>query len=236
VNLEALSQRLMESLVNGDRDWARTIVDDARAGGMTPEQVVTDLFWPTYSEISNFFRHDQMTTLAHHMATRLLRTLVDQTAREFTRSARNGKTVFAVCGPTDADELAAQMAVDLLDREGFTISFAGGGIANDEILERVQETQPDALLLFASAPSDLPEVRDLIDTLREIGACRKTQLIVGGGVFNRAEGLAEEIGADLWASDPVDLVSEMKQNAQRRAPEGQRTVGKKHKAPTSRAA
>ncbi len=231
-----MSERLLESLVNGDRDWARTIVNDARAGGLTPEQVVTELFWPTYSVISNYFRHDQMTTLAHHMATRLLRTLVDQTTREFTRQARNGRTIFAVCGPTDADELAAQMAVDLLDRDGYTISFAGGGIANDEVLERVQETHPDALLLFASAPSDLPNVRELIDTLREIGACRKTQIVVGGGVFNRAEGLAEEIGADLWASDPMELVHEMSTQAARRAPDEQRTVGKKRKAPTSRAA
>jgi methanogenic corrinoid protein MtbC1 len=236
VNLEASSQRLLESLVNGDRDWARSIVDDARAGGLTPEQIVTDLFWPTYSSIANFFRHDQMSTLAHHMATRLLRTLVDQTTREFTRQARNGRTVFAVCGPTDADELAAQMAVDMLDRDGFTVSFAGGGIANDEVLERVQETHPDVLLLFASAPSDLPNVRELIDTLREIGACRRTQIVVGGGVFNRAEGLAEEIGADLWATDPMELVASMREHAARRAPDEQRTVGKKRKAPISRAA
>lgn len=236
MNLEALSNRLLESLVNGDRDWARGIVEEARAGGLTPEQIVTDLYWPTYSAIASYYRHDQLSTLAHHMATRLLRTLVDQTTREFTRQARNGRTVFAVCGPTDADELAAQMAVDMLDREGFTVTFAGGGIANDEVLGRVQETHPDALLLFASAPSDLPNVRELIDTLREIGACRRTQIVVGGGVFNRAEGLAEEIGADLWATDPLRLVDAMLENAERRASEDQRTVGKKRKAPISRAA
>jgi MerR family transcriptional regulator, light-induced transcriptional regulator len=29
---------------------------------------------------------------------------------------------------------------------------------------------------------------------------------VGGGVFNRADGLAEEMGADLWAYSPADVV------------------------------
>jgi len=227
----------MESLINGDRDWARSIVDDTRAAGLTPEEIVSDLFWPTYSTITKLFRHDQLSTLAHHMATRLLRTLVDQTTREFTRQARNGRTVFSVCGPTDADELGAQMAVDLLDRAGYAVSFAGGGVANDEILGRVQETHPDVLLLFASAPSDLPNIRELIDTLREIGACRKTQIVVGGGVFNRAEGLAEEIGADLWASDPTELVEAMAIQADRRASEDQRTVGKKRTTkPIARAA
>ena len=31
------------------------------------------------------------------------------------------------------------------------------------------------------------------------------QIVVGGGIFNRAAGLAEEIGADLWATGPDDL-------------------------------
>lgn len=33
------------------------------------------------------------------------------------------------------------------------------------------------------------------------------QIVVGGGIFNRAPGLAEEIGADLWATSPRELLS-----------------------------
>ncbi|MEO1130913.1 MAG: cobalamin-dependent protein, partial [Planctomycetota bacterium] len=213
-----------------DRAWARQVVEQATSGGMTPEQVTTDVLWPTYELVTRLFRNDQLGTLGHHMATRLLRTVVDQTAMQYDRQNSLGRTVFAVCGPTDADELGAQMATDLLEREGYTISFAGGGIANDEILGEVQEKQPDVLLLFASAPCDLPNIRELIDTLGEIGACRDTQIVVGGGVFNRAEGLAEEIGADLWATDPADLVEVMMLEPERRATPDQRTVGRKRNA------
>ncbi|MBN8645999.1 MAG: cobalamin-dependent protein [Planctomycetes bacterium] len=227
MNTETLNERLFESLINGDRAAARSVVQQAERSGLAPAEVVSEVFWPTYEQIDRLFRHDQLTTLAHHMATRLLRVLVDQQAQKFTRSAPVGRTVFAFCGPTDADELGAQMAVDLLESRGYTVSFAGGGIATDEILATVQENKPDVLLMFASSPSDLPAMRQLIDTIREIGACDGLQIVVGAGVFNRAEGLAEEIGADLWASDPVDLVEEMAANPTRRAPANQRTVGKK---------
>lgn len=224
-----LSERLFENLVNGDRPAARSLVEDTIRGGMPAEKLVGEVFWPTYELVSKLYRADQLSRLSHHMATRLLRVLVDQASIRFTRQAPVGRSVFAVCGPNDADELGAQMAVDLLERNGFNIRFAGGGIAGDEILSIVQETQPDVLLLFASAPGDLPDIRAMIDQIHEIGACRGLQVVVGGGVFNRAEGLAEEIGADLWATNPLELAHLMVEQPARRAASDQRTVGRKRR-------
>ena len=122
------------------------------------------------------------------------------------------------------------MAVDLLEANGFALSFTGGGIPSDELHEHIQSSKPDVLLLFASAPGDLPEIRGLIDTLNEIGAVRSMQIVVGGGVFNRAEGLAQEIGADLWATSPMQLVEEMTRQPERRAQAAPHSVGKKRKS------
>ena len=227
--MDAFTERLFHALVSGSRPDARIVVEQALSEGCTAEQIVADMFWPAYQTIDRLHRADKLTTLSHHMATRLLRTLTDQAAGRFTRSAPRGRSVFAVCGPTDADELAAQMAVDLLEADGYDVVFAGGGIANDEILARVQAEHPDVLLLFASAPSDLPNIRSLIDTIQEIGACRSTQVAVGGGVFNRADGLAEEIGADIWASSPFELLAVFAEQADRRAEATQRTVGRKRR-------
>ncbi|MBL0920560.1 MAG: cobalamin B12-binding domain-containing protein [Phycisphaerales bacterium] len=226
---EFFVERLFEALIAGDRPASRRVVEDACGRGATPEQLVSDIFWPTYEIIQRSHREDRMTTLAHHLATRLLRVLVDQAAANFTAQPTNARTIFAVCGPTDADELAAQMAVDLLEAQGFSVAFAGGGIARDEILEQVQERRPDILLLFASAPNDLPNIRTLVDTMHEIGACRETQIAVGGGVFNRAEGLAEEIGADVWATSPTELVAVLANKVHQRARADQRTVGRKRR-------
>ena len=227
MSAEILTERLFESLISGDRPAARAVVEDAFREGANAEVVINDLLWPTYEQIERFFRDDNMTTLAHHMGTRMLRVLVDQCALKLQRHPSRDRTVFAVCGPTDADELGAQIAVDMLEAEGYHVNFAAGGIAPDEILNHTQQNKPDVLLLFASSPSDLPGTRWLIDTIREIGACDGTQIVVGGGVFNRAEGLAEEIGADLWAESPLELCEVMADNPERRAPATQRTVGRK---------
>ncbi len=226
---EILVERFFETLISGDRPAARSVIADTLAQGAEPEQLVTGLFWPTYEMIEKLYRSDQLSKLSHHLATRLLRVLVDQNASRLVPGAARGRSVLAMCGPRDSDELGAQMAIDLLEQAGFATRFAGGGIPNDEILAQVHESQPDVLLLFASGANDLPQIRQLIDTLHEIGACPTLQIVVGGGVFNRADGLAEEIGADMWAREPLELVETMIAEPARRAIAEQRTVGKSRK-------
>ncbi|GJM20027.1 MAG: corrinoid methyltransferase [Phycisphaeraceae bacterium] len=232
MNADLVIDRLFEALVAGDRPTSRAIIAEQTRAGADPATILTELFWPTYQLLDKLFRADKLTILSHNYATRLLRVLADQTAAELlstSKAERNGRTVVAACGPSEASELGAQIAMDILESSGFTVRFAGGGVPIDEIQNAVQQDQPEALVMFCSEPGDLPDIRALIDTLYEVGACPDTQIVVGGGVFNRAEELAEEIGADLWATDPIELVDTMIHDGEHRAPADQRTVGRKRR-------
>ena len=226
MNKELITERLFQLLISGERDSARKMVDEVLDLGATHEEMTTEFFWPLMEMVETLFRNDQITTIAHRYATRLLRAFVDQAQAKYTQKSRRNKKICMFCGPTEGDELSAQIVADLAEADGYEVYFAGGGVANDEILAEVGEQNPDVLLMFAAAPSDCPQIRELIDTIKEIGACGQTQFVVGGGVFNRAPGLAEEIGADLWATTPNELLARLEQEPQRRAPEDQRTVGR----------
>lgn len=223
---EQLSERFFEALITGDRPMARAVAQQARTAMGGPLELITDLFWPTHQQIEKLYKADQLTRMSHHMAVRLLRQLIDQNAATLTFDYSKGKSILAFCGPSENEELGAQMAVDVLESSGFEVRFGGSGIACDEIMARVNEDKPDVLMMFCSAAADLPEIRGLIDTLREIGAASGTQIAVGGGVFNRAEGLAEEIGADLWACSPMEMAMMLIEEPERRAEVDQRTVGR----------
>ncbi len=223
---EALIERLFETLISGNRPATRAFVREAEGILGSAESVISDLFWPTHEMIQKLYRADQIPCLNHHMAVRLLRVAADQQALRLKHQARRGRTIFALCGPSESEELGAQMAVDLIEANGFDIAFGGGGIANDEVLARVHEEHPDVLLMFSSAAQDLPNIRAMIDTLHEIGACPNLQIAVGGGVFNRAEGLADEIGADIYASTPLEMVESLVFDADQRSGLAQRTVGR----------
>lgn len=226
---EALIERFFNTLISGNRQSSRTVVDDLLQADVPAPAIMSQLFWPTLEHIQKLFRNDQMTDMAHHMATRMLRHLADQMQLRLEQKDRNNKSAMVICGPEESEELAAQMSADLLEAEGYNVYFVGGGVANDEIVAQIGELNNDMLVVFGAVPSTVPFTRLLIDRLHEIGVCPNLQIIVGGGVFNRAEGLAEEIGADLWAATPAELCQTIAKNPGKRMDENQRTVGRKRR-------
>lgn len=133
------------------------------------------------------------------MATRINRLLADQLQAHLERCAPNGKRILITCADGEPEELGAQMCADLFESEGWDVYFLGGGVPNDEILELVGQVRPNILLVFGTQPSGVPGVRKLIDLIREVNANPTMNIMISGGVFNRAEGLWKEVNADLFA-------------------------------------
>lgn len=202
VNFELALERLLQLCVSGDRVASRDFVDQIQRKGCTSLQLSTDLYWPAMQTIFRMARQDQLTDLATQYATRILRMLVDQAQIGYEQAPRNGRRILCVCGPNDAEDMAGQLCADLLEASGYEVLFAAGGVANDEILREVGLRRPDALVVFAAAASDAPKIRLLIDVIRTIGITPGMPVICGGGIFARAEGLAQEIGADATADEP----------------------------------
>lgn len=78
------------------------------------------------------------------------------------------------------------MTADLFEGEGWSVWFLGSGVPNDEILEMLGKVKPDVLCIYGTQATGVPNVRRLIETTREIGAYEQMQILVTGGVFNRA--------------------------------------------------
>ncbi len=230
MNPEILIERLFQHLIGGNRQGARDIVREVRDAGWSHEKCALELYWPILNLLHRLYRSDQICKISHHFATRLLRMLIDQAQMGFEVKSRNGRSVLISSGETNIDEVSASMAADLVEAGGFNVRFAGGGVSSDEIMAQVGDDRPDILLLFSSAADDLPGIRSLIDQLREVNSCPDLQIVVGGGVFARAEGLAEEIGADMYVPDLPDLVNYLTTNADQRATEEQRTVGRRRRS------
>ncbi|HUO07281.1 MAG TPA: B12-binding domain-containing protein [Phycisphaerae bacterium] len=237
--VETLLEKFVAPLFAGDRSGARAIVAEAFEEGLTAEEIIMQLIWPTMEKVQGMYRSDRINTGTHHMASRLLRMLADQLALRLPRSERNGRTMLVVCSPGEPEELGAQITTDLAEAHGWSVHFAGGGVPNDEIVGWIGQLQPQVLMVYGTIPSATPMVRQLIDLLHDVGICPKLQIICSGGVFNRAEGLSEEIGSDLFAPDPVSALEILQAYPGKRATPEQQTVGRKRrvkKAPPHSAA
>lgn len=226
MNTDLFIESLFASLISGDRHAARRMVDAAADHDINAETLAREVFWPTINNITTLYRNDQMTRLAQQYATRTLAGLIAQNQSRYEPKDARNRSICMFCGPTELDDLAARVIVDLLEADGYDVTYGGGNIAQDDIMQEVHERRPDVLLMFSSGGTDAPSIRQLVDQIRGINAFPEMQIVVGGGIFNRAAGLAEEIGADLWATGPDDLLEQLEEYPEVRANLDDRTVGR----------
>jgi methanogenic corrinoid protein MtbC1 len=221
-----LAELYLEPLLAGERDACRKVIDSAIARGNDAYALLTKLVWPTMELLQTLYREDRISISSLNMATRLNRSLTDQLCARLERRPDNGRKVLIFCGDDEPEELGGQICADLFEADGYTVRFAGGGVPEDEVLKLIGELRPDLLVMFGTLPAGVPAVRKLIDYLREVNSCPEMQVLCCGGIYKRAEGLADEIGADLFAPDAAEAVAVANSHRDKKATVDQQTVGR----------
>jgi methanogenic corrinoid protein MtbC1 len=202
----SILERYLGALLQGDRIRCRAVIEETLQTGVPANSVYADVIWPIMVEIEKLWRADRISPTQEHLATRINRTIVDQLQNKLPRRPRKTKKIVICCAPHELQELGAQIIADLFESDGWEVRFLGGGLTNDDILAFINEYAPDVLLIYGTAPKQAPDIRRLIDTIKDVDAWPYMRIMVSGGLFNRAEGLWEEIGADLFAGTAVEAL------------------------------
>ncbi|MGA2496358.1 MAG: B12-binding domain-containing protein [Tepidisphaeraceae bacterium] len=225
-HIGVLCEAYQQFLVAGDRVATRQLVQRALEEGADARDMINDLIWPTMEALQSAYRNDRISVAQLNLASRLNRSVTDQLASLLRRQPLNGQSVLIFCGNDEPEELGGQICADLFEAAGYSVRFAGGGVPHDEALKLIGEFRPNLLVLFGTLPSGMPTARKLIDYLRDVNSCPDMQIMCCGGIYKRAMGLAEEIGADLCAADAAEAVSVAREHPNKRASVDQQTVGR----------
>jgi methanogenic corrinoid protein MtbC1 len=195
--MSSVLDQYVAGLVAGNRPLCRQIANDLVTKTDDARPVYREVLWPAMERIEKLYRSDRINAATEHMATRINRAVAHQIQIFLKPKEPNGKRVLITCADGEPEELGAQMCADLFEANGWDVYFLGGGVPNDEILNLVGQLSPDVLLIFGTQPAGVPGVRRLIDLIRGIGVAETMNVMVSGGVFNRADGLWKEVNADL---------------------------------------
>jgi MerR family transcriptional regulator, light-induced transcriptional regulator len=199
-------EHYLENLLHGDRKACRSVIEQVLQTGTPAITVYLDVIWPVMVEIEKLLRDEKITATQEHLATRINRTLVDQLQNKLPCKPCRNKKIVICCAEQELQELGAQMMADLFESDGWETKFLGGGLTNEDIMGYTSDYDPDVLLIYGSTPKQAPSIRQLIDTIKAVNARPNMKIMVSGGLFNRAEGLWEEIGADLFAATAVEAL------------------------------
>ncbi len=196
----------MTPLLAGNRMVCRQFVQDRMKRWGDTMRLYRDLLWPAMEQIETMYREDKINAASEHMATRINRAIADQMQAQLDMAESSGKKIIICCAEGECEELGAQITADIFESRGWEVYFLGGGVPADEILTLVGQMRPEILMIYGTNPSGVPMVRNLIDTIRAVDATPTMNVMVSGGVFNRADGLWKEVHADLFANTAYEAI------------------------------
>lgn len=203
---EPVLTRYLQPLLAGRRAECFTVIQEALATGRPAEELVESVVWPAMAQVERLYRDDRINAVHESMATRINRTVADQLQRWLIAKPPTGRRIIVTCADEPQEELGAQMVADLLQADGWDVQFVGGGVPSDELVTLIGQTRPQALVIFGTRATSVPAVRTFVMSIREIGICPEMNIVASGGVYNRAEGLWREVGADVYCETPRELV------------------------------
>ena len=206
MSMPELFKQYLEHLFVGKRCQAKELILAAQDRGIPACKLLKMIIWPAMEQVDSLFRRNHINLIMEHMATRINRMIADQLQGMLARAPKTGQRLVIVCGEGESEELGAQITGDLFEAMGWSVWFLGSGVPNDEILQFVGKTTPDILCIYGTRPAGVPNTRKLIGLIRGVGVCPDMQVLIMGGVFNRADGLSDEVKADLFAANVNEAI------------------------------
>lgn len=201
-----LFEAYMEQLLAGSRRGCRQIVQLALQQGVEAKVLYQDVLWRAMERIERLWKEDRINSATEHMATRINRMVANQLQAVLADVEPVGKKALVLCAAHEQDELGGHIIADMLEAQGWEVFFLGGGVPDDEVLMLVGLHRPDLLVVYWTRGQGIPAVRGLIENIRQIDPYPQMNIMLTGGIFSRAEGLWEEIKADLYAPDLQEAI------------------------------
>lgn len=118
-----------------------------------------------------------------------------------------GKVVLATV-KGDVHDIGKNIVGMMLSSAGFEVLDLGVDVPSEKIVETVREEKPDIVAMSCLLTIAMDEMKNVIDTMGRAGLRDKVRVLVGGRPVTRE--IAEEIGADAYASNAIEAISTAK--------------------------
>jgi methanogenic corrinoid protein MtbC1/DNA-binding XRE family transcriptional regulator len=171
-------QRYLRALLDGDSNAATRIVHELIAKRATVADIYLEVLAPGMFQIGELWCDGKVNVAQEHLATQI--TLGQMDKLRLIQSAPRSLSyrVMVCCVEGEHHFIAARMAADLFQMEGWHVDFLGPDVPTAALIEIVSARRPNLLALSTTLQSNLRRTRALIKKIRKLPAV--PYIIVGG--------------------------------------------------------
>ena len=193
-------KELAQAIIDGSRDRARILTQQALDKGTSPSEILVDGLQQGMGEIGRRFREGECFVPEVLLAARAMHTGMDVLR---PRLAKTGVPTIGrvVIGTVSGDlhDIGKNLVAMMLEGAGFEVIDLGIDVSVDKFVQAARERSPDIVGMSALITTTLPSMGQTIKALESAGLRKAVRVVVGGAPVTSA--YAKEIGADAYGAD-----------------------------------
>ncbi|WP_121252064.1 cobalamin B12-binding domain-containing protein [Nocardioides ferulae] len=182
-----------------DPDAAYAVARRLRTAGAPLDSVLSGLVVASQARVGGLWARNQWTVAHEHAATAVNEEVVRRLGADQPEPT-DGPPLLVACVEREWHALPALVVTHTLRSWGMRATFLGVNSSRDQLVSRILDTGPRAVLLSASLASSLSRVRRQVEAIRGTG----TPVVVGGAAFDAAGVRASALGATAYAAGPAE--------------------------------
>lgn len=193
------SDRYWAAVEGADLDAALRVAETVLGRTGSVEAALEGLVVASQRRVGHLWAHGEWTVADEHAATAVNEAVCRRLGLTLPDPAP-GQEVLVACVEREWHSLPALVVTLALRSRGVRAELLGANASRDQLLDRILDHGPRAVLLSASLASSLPRVRRQIEAVRGTG----TPVVVGGNAFDAAGNRARRLGATAQALTPAE--------------------------------
>ena len=200
--LDEIAQSLKGTDVSRTADLTRMAIEE----GLSAMDILNKGLLPGMQIIGEQFRSDEIFLPEVLFAGKAMKGAMALLKPAFQKegAAFRGKVAIGTV-KDDIHDIGKNLVIMMLEGNGWEVTDLGIDVPAEQFCSAVRENDLDILGLCALLTTTAPRLKEVIDALEAEGLRGKVKVMVGGAIVT--QDLADEIGADGYASNAVEAVA-----------------------------
>lgn len=200
---EELNARAIDAIKEGDEDEVLSVLEDAKAEGITAVELLKDGFGKAMEELGEEFAEGEVFLPELIVAAEAMKIVTDRVDEEMAASGGGEKKGTVVIGTVkdDVHDIGKTICASMLKSTGFDVIDLGKQVELQDFIDAAKENNADIIGSSALLTTTMEHQRTIEKLLAEEGLKGKIKTMVGGAPVS--QGWADQIGADGYSNDAM---------------------------------
>ncbi len=200
---------IFETVVNGDQSIILSLVKEAQAVNLTPQEILNEGMIKAMAEVGDLFETGEFFVPEMLLSARAMKTAMDYLKPYMIDSDRNNKGRMAIgSAKGDLHDIGKNLVSILMESAGFEVIDLGVDVAPETFLEVVRDEGIEIIGISCLLTTTMSAMKEVIDQLNKADLREGVTVIVGGAPVTRE--FSDHIGADHFAPDANQAVKLVK--------------------------